>query len=49
MAKFRNVITGNVVSTDNEATIALMEKSDTYDAVTAQDKKNSKDSKNPKE
>ncbi len=49
MAKFRNVITGNIVSTDNEATIALMKKSDTYEAVAAKSGKNPKDPKNPKE
>ncbi len=33
MAKFKNVITGNILSTDNKDTIALMEKSDNYVAV----------------
>lgn len=33
MAKFKNTITGNIVSTTNAATIALMEKSATYEAV----------------
>lgn len=33
MAKFKNIITGNIVSTTNAATIALMEKSATYEAV----------------
>lgn len=31
--KFKNTKTGNVVSTDNAATIALMQKSDRYEAV----------------
>lgn len=35
MAKFRNVRTGNIVRTENKATIALMEKSPNYVAVTA--------------
>ena len=38
MAKFRNVRTGNVVRTENKATIALMEKSNNYVAVTAKGK-----------
>ncbi len=33
MAKFKNVITGNIVSTNNKDTIALMEKSENYVAV----------------
>lgn len=32
--KFKNTKTGNIVSTDNAATIALMQKSDRYEAVT---------------
>lgn len=38
MAKFRNVKTGNIVRTENKATIALMEKSSNYVAVTAKGK-----------
>lgn len=45
MAKFKNVITGNIVSTENKATIALMEKSSTYVAVTGKAAKNGKDKK----
>jgi hypothetical protein len=33
MAKFKNVTTGNIVSTENKAAIALMEKSENYVAV----------------
>ena len=43
MAKFKNVITGNIVSTENKATIALMEKSSTYVAVTGKAAKSGKD------
>lgn len=32
--KFKNVKTGNIVRTENKATIALMQKSDRYVAVT---------------
>ena len=45
MAKFKNVKTGNIVSTENKATIALMEKSDNYVAVTAKDKAAKEDKK----
>ncbi len=45
MAKFKNTITGNIVSTDNKATIALMEKSSIYVAVTGKAAKNGKDKK----
>ncbi|MBQ2865822.1 MAG: hypothetical protein IJE90_04825 [Clostridia bacterium] len=45
MAKFKNVITGNIVSTENKATIALMEKFSTYVAVTGKAAKNGKDKK----
>ena len=38
MAKFKNVKTGNIVRTENKATIALMEKSPNYVAVTAKGK-----------
>lgn len=38
MAKFKNIKTGNIVSTENKATIALMEKSPNYVAVTAKGK-----------
>lgn len=38
MAKFKNIRTGNIVRTDNKATIALMEKSPNYTAVTAKGK-----------
>lgn len=38
MAKFKNVRTGNIVRTENKATIALMEKSDNYVAVTSKGK-----------
>lgn len=38
MAKFKNVKTGNIVRTENKATIALMEKSPNYVAVTAKSK-----------
>lgn len=33
--KFRNIETGNIVSTDHEGTIALMKRSDRYEEVTA--------------
>lgn len=32
--KFKNTKTGNIVSTENKTTIALMQKSDRYVAVT---------------
>ena len=32
--KFKNTKTGNIISTDNAATIALMQKSNRYEAVT---------------
>lgn len=38
MAKFKNIRTGNIVRTDNKATIALMEKSPNYTAVTVKGK-----------
>lgn len=38
MAKFKNVKTGNIVRTENKATIALMEKSANYVAVTTKGK-----------
>lgn len=38
MAKFKNVKTGNIVRTENKATIALMEKSPNYVAVPAKGK-----------
>ena len=43
MAKFKNVITGNTVSTTNPAAIALMENSKNYVAVNG-GKKDSKKS-----
>ena len=43
MAKFKNIKTGNIVSTESKATIALMTKSSNYVAVTA--KKAAKDDK----
>lgn len=45
MAKFKNIRTGNIVSTDNKATIAFMEKSDNYVAVTAKAKAAKEDKK----
>lgn len=45
MAKFKNTIAGNIVSTDNKATIALMEKSSTYVAVAGKAAKSDKDKK----
>lgn len=38
MAKFKNVITGNILTTDNAETIALMEKSPNYVAVATKGK-----------
>ncbi len=31
--KFKNLKTGNIVRTENKATIALMQKSDRYEAI----------------
>lgn len=45
MAKFKNIRTGNIVSTDNKATIALMEKSPNYAPVTAKGKAAKEDKK----
>lgn len=33
MARFKNIITGNIVHVEDKGTIALMEKSDRYEAV----------------
>ncbi len=33
MAKFKNITTGNIVSTENKTALALMEKSENYVAV----------------
>ena len=33
MAKFKNIVTGNVLETDNPLTIKLMENSDRYEAM----------------
>ena len=35
MAKFKNLVTGNVLETDNPLTIKLMENSDRYEAMDA--------------
>lgn len=35
MAKFKNIVTGNVLETDNPLTIKLMENSDRYEAMEA--------------
>ena len=35
MAKFKNVVTGNLLETSDPLTIALMENSDRYEAVDA--------------
>lgn len=35
MAKFKNIVTGNVLETDNPLTIKLMENSDRYEAMDA--------------
>lgn len=45
MAKFKNTITGNIISTENKATIALMEKSSTYVAVKGKTANGGKDDK----
>lgn len=42
MAKFKNIVTGNVLETDNPLTIKLMENSDRYEAMDAPAKKSSK-------
>lgn len=41
--RFKNLKTGNIVASDNKATIALMEKSERYVAVTAKAAKTAKD------
>lgn len=38
MAKFKNIATGNILTVENKGTIALMEKSPNYVAVTAKGK-----------
>lgn len=35
MAKFKNIVTGNVLETDNPLTIKLMENSDRYEDMNA--------------
>ena len=47
MAKFKNTKTGNVIRVKNKTALALVEKSDRYEAYTA-DKKN-KQTKKPAE
>jgi len=42
MAKFMNVVTGNVLTVTDKATIELMEKSDRYKAVAATKKNGGK-------
>ena len=45
MAKFKNIATGNILTVENKGTIALMEKSDNYVAVTAKAKAAKEDKK----
>lgn len=46
--KFKNVKTGNIVRTENKATIALMQKSDRYVAVTEKGGKRAADKQQEK-
>lgn len=46
--RFRNLKTGNIVATENKTTIAMMQKSETYEELTEQKPKakdNDKDAK----
>ncbi|MCM1545244.1 MAG: hypothetical protein NC110_08095 [Ruminococcus sp.] len=44
--KFKNTVTGNIVSTENKATIALMKASDRYVEVTGKGKSGNKNAAN---
>lgn len=46
--KFKNLKTGNIVRTENKATIALMQKSSRYEAVTEKGGKKAADKQQEK-
>jgi hypothetical protein len=42
MARFKNIITGNIINVEDKGTITLVEKSDRYEAVKAVKKSDDK-------